>query len=314
MLEDALHSELIYKYSAPRLDLLKSTLIRFTQPNGLNDPFEARPRLLMDSLAPEDIESARAEAKMMGLSPDLPREQLEALFLRGFPAHRMDERSFPGLWPCHLPALREEPFESLGELDRFRADEAAREFMDAASKELGILCLTEDGHSQLMWAHYACSHSGVLLTFHREHAFFKEGMGLHRVEYAPRRVAVTSKDGLFRICGVRFEDAVPLPLRAFLRKHPVWSHEVELRMMRALSESVAQRLDKPDVYLFPVPPTALAAIVLGARASAEYVAAVRAILSSDGRWSHVRLFEAILDGQEMALNYEETEMRRGSSR
>ena len=33
-----------YKYvSAERIDILQNRLIRFTQPNAMNDPFEARP-------------------------------------------------------------------------------------------------------------------------------------------------------------------------------------------------------------------------------------------------------------------------------
>lgn len=165
---------LIYKYVAPRTEFLQTELYRFTQPNELNDPFEARPIVLINKYSREDCEVARAKAAADG-GPNLSQEELEGIYMSPATSYRFNEKHFPGLWPAHLPELRDEPFHSIEELDRFRADKTTSEFIDKANRTVGIFCLTRDPHSLLMWAHYADEHRGMLLAFDQDHAFFKRG-------------------------------------------------------------------------------------------------------------------------------------------
>lgn len=297
---------LIYKYvkfDHSRPGFLQTELFRFTQPNDLNDPFEARPRVLMNNYAPEDYEVARAKAAADGGSK-LSLEELEGIYMSPATSYRFDEKHFPGLWPAHLPELRNEPFHSIEELDRFRADKALSEFIDKASRTIGILCLTREPHSLLMWAHYANGHRGMLLAFDQDHAFFTRGNGLHAVEYREERVSITFNDGLMHFCGIHFEDSMSLFPRAFLRKHPIWSYEAELRMILPLDDCDKCENDKEQkIWLSRIPAEALCAIVLGARISKAVDKFVRLLLARDHRWTHIKLFQAVLDEKNMALNY-----------
>jgi hypothetical protein len=80
-------TDTFYKYlglkvnGTVRADFLTNGLFRFTQPNQLNDPFEVRPRFLMEAYAEEDIELAQDAA----LNAGFPRDQIEKflpLFLK----------------------------------------------------------------------------------------------------------------------------------------------------------------------------------------------------------------------------------------
>jgi len=292
---------LIYKYVFPRTEFLQTELYRFTQPNELNDPFEALPRVLINEQAPENYEMARAKAVSNG-GYNLSQEELERFYLSPAISYRFDEKIAPGLWPARLPELRDEPFKSIEELDRFRANKAASEFIARASKSMGIFCLTREPHSLLMWAHYANEHKGMLLAFDRNHAFFKKGSGLHSVEYREDRVAITSNDGLMHFCGIHFNDSVSLLPRAFLRKHPVWSYEAELRMILPLDECDKFESGKKR-YFFCIPSDALCAIILGARISKSVDKFVRLILTRDYRLKHIKLFRAKLNQKNMVLDY-----------
>src|SRR5262245_20350934 len=98
-----------YKYiglrddGAVRADFLKDGLFRFTQPDRLNDPFEVRPRVLMEAYSDEDTERARTEALRAGF----PRDDLDGflpLFLETIPRRRMTPEEFPGLAYPKRPA------------------------------------------------------------------------------------------------------------------------------------------------------------------------------------------------------------------
>jgi hypothetical protein len=98
----------IYKYS-PEPWFFEEGLIRFTQPSGLNDPDDARPDFLYGKYSPEDYADARRRAEQAGLT-SATNELLETFFLRPFPARRIDEKGFPGLWPFTETRLRKDPF------------------------------------------------------------------------------------------------------------------------------------------------------------------------------------------------------------
>jgi hypothetical protein len=63
---------------------------------------------------------------------------------------------------------------------------------------IGILCLAKRWDSGLMWAHYASSHTGFCVGFHREHPFFLSdgsSTGLRDVSYSENRVKVPLEKG-----------------------------------------------------------------------------------------------------------------------
>jgi len=235
--------------------------------------------------------------------PNISKEEIEIVYLGPAVDYRLDEKIAPGLWPARLRELRNEPFHSIEELDHFRANKASNDFIEKASRNVGIFCLTKEPHSLLMWAHYAADHKGMLLAFDQDHTFFKRGTGLHAVEYDEERLSITSNSGMTHFCGVRFENSIPLLLRAFLRKHPVWSNEAEVRMILPLVECDNRPSDNPFVYLFRIPAEALCAVVFGSRISEKDAKFIRLLSLKDHRWKHIKLFNAIFHKRDMALDY-----------
>jgi hypothetical protein len=104
----------------PRLTFLDNGLFRVTQPRALNDPFEMKPRVLLDEFADEDWAVARARAREMRMA-GADDETIRMLFLEAYPKGRFDETNFPGLYPARIPDLREEPFRTLAEIDAAHA-------------------------------------------------------------------------------------------------------------------------------------------------------------------------------------------------
>jgi hypothetical protein len=103
----------------------------------LNDPFEVKPRVILDELSDEDWAVARDGVRQAGM-PNDDDEVIRALFLEAYLAGRMDEKTFPGLYPARLPDLREEPFRSAAEIDAFRADQVRKEVERVLNDRIGV--------------------------------------------------------------------------------------------------------------------------------------------------------------------------------
>jgi len=160
---------------------------------------------------------------------------------------------------------------------------------------LGALCLSEVPDSLLMWSHYGASHAGFVLAFDACHPHFHENNGpndefrhLRRVVYREARPSATL---------VEF-DGVDM----FLVKSGHWSYEREWRIFRALSEAeVVIRAEPFGVHLFRIPPSALQAVILGARASPQTTESIASALRATSSLSHVRLKRAKTDSSHFLL-------------
>ena len=89
-------ARLLWKYLGvvqprePRLTFLENARFRITQPLALNDPFEMKPRVLLDDFAEENWAVARARAREVGM-PEADDETIRMLFLGTYPRHRIDD-------------------------------------------------------------------------------------------------------------------------------------------------------------------------------------------------------------------------------
>lgn len=273
-------------------DFLEHSQFRFSQPGALNDRYEALPKLVIEEYSDEDWEVARAQASASGL-PSPKESELEALFLRPFPARRFDEKSFPGLWPAREPRLRPAPFASLAEFDVAVAERLIELILKEANKSVAVFCLTSEP-SEAMFAYYGDGGSGLRVDFDENHPFFKGRT--RRVEYR-ERVAVSIRDGVVRFAGRTLQTEEVLNGRIgmwspdlFFRKAEGWSHEQEVRMLDELN-AASRVLDKRDrrgfpIHLFDVPSEAVLGIVLGEDVSAEALAGVAAAVRLP-RWKHL---------------------------
>ncbi|MBC7703327.1 MAG: DUF2971 domain-containing protein [Rhodoferax sp.] len=160
---------------------------------------------------------------------------------------------------------------------------------------LGAFCLSEVPDSLLMWSHYAESHAGFLLAFDARHPHFHEERSskdefrhLRRVIYREARPSATLQD---------FEG-----VDVFLVKSGHWAYEREWRIFRALSEAAVVYPGTPHpAHLFRFPPSALQAVILGARSSAETAAAVIEAIRASAELSHVKIKRARPDASHFLL-------------
>lgn len=290
----------LYKYMS-HCAFLENSLFRFSQPSALNDPEEALPHVRYGRYAPEDYEHARLEAQRYG-NYDISDEELEAMHLNPYPARRFDEKAFPDLWPAYLKELRQEPFYTIEEFDRFLAERAVQLFRESANRSIGIFSLSAcaDNH---MWAYYSSDHAGIAVVFDTTHDFFRDNGALCPVSYSDEPIYVSTQLGLIRVAGqqLRQEDVVrgqvgDIPRPLYLRKRPNWQHEQEWRIVRPLHEAVTVKsADMPyPVYLFRVPPESISAIIIGYKASDEVVGNIQRQVNGNSIWRHLTLQRRVI--------------------
>ena len=309
-----LPEDLLWKYigldraGELRLPLLGSCEFKITQPCDLNDPFEVKPFVLIDQYSAEDWVIARRRARESGMFMKEPSDDnVERLFLSTIPARRFDEKSSPTLWPARIPELREEPFQTIAEVDEFRARKLRDKVEQLLNETIGIFSMTEDPEQLVMWTHYAAEHRGIAVGFDRAHPSFQSAGLLARVEYADSRIPISSVGGFIRVAGHEFKEGKPLPVETLLRKHPAWDYEREWRLIVPLSRATAteSEADGITIYLFRFQEEAIRALIVGARVTREKAIEIRQRLSATGRWTHLRVLHAQLSNERFTLEFEE---------
>lgn len=215
----------LYKYvTAERIDILQNELIRFTQPTGLNDPFDMR--IVADELLSEqtwasfdkDLETiALNDLIEYIITEAFKRSELENAHLKQYP-HIRDEimrRLQPPDRKILVPeALRRK------EINNTKV--AAKRFlnnqgMDVAVK-FGVLSLTETPDNLLMWSHYATSHKGFVLELDTDHKVFSQPKS--RIETSFRKVRYVERR---KLKNLELESKGEYPLESFFLKSNYWS-------------------------------------------------------------------------------------------
>lgn len=311
---NVLPNGLLWKYiglderQRPRLDFLDDCLFRITQPRALNDPFEVKPRILLERYSEEDWHVARERALSSGMFPSgqCSDKDVEAFILAPYPSQRFDEKNFPGLYPAPIPELREEPFETIADIDEFRTRKVQEDVERLINEKVGIFSMTKTPSQLLMWAHYAAEHRGVVVGFNPGHPFFRQVGEFRRVEYLDQRVSISSNGGLIRIAGHQVKEGQLPPLETLLRKHPDWAYEDEWRLVVSLerADKVKRVPNREPIFLLRFPEGTIAALILGARVDADQVTRVYATMMAE-RWQHARLFRARLSENHFALQFVE---------
>jgi len=158
----------------------------------------------------------------------------------------------------------------------------------AFNENVGILSLSEISDNDLMWAHYADRHTGLVLCFDEQHTFFNR-----------RR---TENDEFYFVRKVRYSDGPPVSLATIdgdallITKGTKWSYEKEWRMLVPLKDATRSITIAGDiVHLFAFPPDVLRAVILGANATLDTETTVRDVLNDLPELRHVRLTRARLD-------------------
>jgi Protein of unknown function (DUF2971) len=279
----------LFKYIRPeRIDVVDKLEIRFTQPDALNDPFELRPH----------FDSIIAEADVLANFPQTPVD-LRPMVAQAYSMLSEDQRTMLPLDAAMREVeafmatddAREATAQGLRIFLRSMRDGAApiREAIYRAFNDnVGILSLSEIPDNELMWAHYADRHTGLVLCFDERHSFFNR-----------RR---TENDEFYFVREVRYSNRPAVSLATIdgdallITKGAKWSYEKEWRMLVPLRDATRSLTIAGDtVHLFAFPPDALQRIILGAHASLDTEACLQSVLSERPELRHVHVTRAIID-------------------
>ena len=208
----------LYKYV--KFEDLKRILngsIRFTQPGAFNDPFEMVPELY----APEEFENEEFHIRFSLTAP-----------------RREPDKNAP-----------EDDFDS-----DHGSDRTSRRILDSLNKEIGILSLSKNRSSLLMWSHYADAYSGAIIKFDEAHEFLT---GHFDMEYSEQRP---------RVHIANYTGDEPTPIAELCVKAKEWKYEREVRVVRRLTDCRCVDTDCGfPVYVMDVPSNCIESVILGER-------------------------------------------------
>jgi hypothetical protein len=274
----------LYKYvTEERISILKNGLIRFSQPQVFNDPFELKPQIssvLDDAYLKEDFDAQFSK---------ITREEYDSLpaYMRGL----VSFAAFRGL----AESKREQITQGMKLLSGHAAPHLKDIIYKGLEKHIGILSLTENPKNLLMWAHYANRHQGFVIEFDATHPFFDQRKSdkdehrfLKKVTYSEKRPD---------LCLSKVES-----FDEFLVKGADWSYEQEQRMLVSLADADSKIHAEPnDIYLFKVPFGAINSVLIGARATVSTVNNIEATIAGNSELKHIRRYKMEIHAERFDL-------------
>lgn len=300
----------LYKYVIPdRIDILKDGLIRFTQSDALNDPWEMRPfieRLMMDDTFEAEIAIKARKMDQKNLArlaaeniwKALPRNQRRQIPLAKFEIQvlqliRNNPEEFERLYAKNLEDT----------LQLYKAAEpiVIKNIPNILNKTVGVLSLSEKPNHPLMWSHYSANHSGFVISFDENHSFFTtrrsaedDLSGLHQIVYSADRPQLPS-----------LIDPSMTWIPLFFTKDHKWHHEKEWRMVRPLKDA-RKVIENPNgqVYLFDLPSDCISGIIFGCQMHGDQQDQYLELLKSDTRYKHISYSRALRDQKTFNLRLE----------
>lgn len=298
----------IYKYvTAERIDVLKEVYICFTQPSVFNDPFEVYPyfkamtndeyakKLINDCWNEKNLEKTVEEIYLEQSKknpfikhiPDL-KEKLKRLMALSKP---VGQDMFKSILTLNSPNSRQLVISSM------------RKSLDQV---VGILCLTEIPDNPIMWAHYSDSHQGFVIEFDEKHNYFDRRTKPEEIRRHLKKVTYSKKRPEILFYDSRLSDSENLDIwinKFFWNKSDFWEYEQEWRMFDTLSDCKRKiKKNNQDIYLFPLPLDCIKGIILGCRMSEENKSNFINLLQSDKKYSHIKIYHAVIDEKEFQLN------------
>jgi hypothetical protein len=148
----------------------------------------------------------------------------------------------------------------VGELDpEFKSencsDFVSRDILESLSKSMGVLSLSKNHDSLLMWSHYADEYSGAVIEFDSKHEFFQ---GQIEVDYRKNRPIKDISSYL--------NNNEPIPIAELCVKSEQWEYEAEVRVIRSFTDcEISDETDKFPIYTMKMPIECIKSIILGER-------------------------------------------------
>jgi hypothetical protein len=266
---------------AERVDVIRDLRIRFSPLGSLNDPYEELPFIDMENITATSV--ADIEDGMKRLWDRTPDEEKTA-----------ENKS----------TLEKGTAELIQTIQKMLSSKnIAHETMSLFNDTFGILSLSRSKHNLLMWSHYASSMSGYVIEFNEEDEFLHmptsngEKTNPKPVKYSEARqkieVGCTEKSEMM-----------------LFHKPIDWAYEQEERVLLSAMDPFFKITNKDlfgnDIYLYPIPATAIKAVYLGLRSSEELKSTI--IKSIKSNRINCTLYQAELSEKEYRLVFKVLEV------
>lgn len=272
----------LYKYMVKErvTDVLEGGMVRFTHLCDTNDTFEVRktfkrfggPKLakLLDRgaaslVTPEFIDREirkRMSEAGVDLPPALVRELLERQL--GIPVEDFIRSQMDGFVKMFVERI-----------DTFKSPE---DFLSEIGSTIMCFSLSERYDIATMWAHYAGNHSGLVIEFDTDHAWFKNESNRSETKLQKIKYLDNQNDELL-------DDLEA----AFSSKTTDWASEREWRLncsMKQIERTVEAGNEK--VHLRSFPAEAVVSVIVGYKASSETVGSIGTVLQRKYPWAKLR--------------------------
>lgn len=154
------------------------------------------------------------------------------------------------------PRSFNDPFDVLPHIETRANRVKAKNGVEINTSDIVVLCLAERIDSPSMWAHYANSHSGLLIGFNRRGRIIEDGLLFRKfgaVSYSHYRPSAAS-----------FEDLSDDKI--YFRKSSEWTYEREWRLVTSTVTDHGTKVDD-DHWSFQMFPRDVVTIVVGHRGS-----------------------------------------------
>lgn len=247
---------ILYKYMSNR-SFLGNLKVRFTQPCELNDPRELAPNIQIRNPIKyaTQIVNRNFQAGYLRMLLEHPSMTPEEAFGRCVSA----SKELIGRYASGDEDANKLIFDSI---------------MKITNRTIGVFSLTEFNNNELMWAHYAASHTGYVVGLDMDNEFFRRREGdpktcgeLTNVIYSDTPPTVYVDPG-----------TLDIPRELFFTKTTKWSYEHEWRLIRQLEN--ADEVVDGRVHLFSMPREAIVSLTFGAKFPDREIDEIKAAFSS----------------------------------
>ncbi|HMG04852.1 MAG TPA: DUF2971 domain-containing protein [Chthoniobacterales bacterium] len=272
----------VFKYCDARgVDILRNLELKITPPNQLNDVFEFSPHVICSAPRRMAKDALRDKATVR----ESYHEDKRSGFFVG------TEREYRRFWKSRRKTLLT-PLAG-GIVEKLPAVQAS--FARLQSRYGGVLCLTSNPDSAVMWSHYADQHRGIVVEFDSSWPLFAAGKGLRPVDYVRERPRWDEAAAEGSEAEKAQFDAV------IFHKNKEWSYESESRQLFLLHGLKRSPLDNGrEGYFLSIRAEIIISVRLGMRCDPETVAKTRDALKTPSL-SHVALKKAMPNDKEFSM-------------
>lgn len=271
---------LLYKYAHKHgVENLRSLELKITRLDQFNDPFEFLPTAVLTTPARTIRKIANDKA--------VQRSMYEKIKLLGYKGSFKQYRS-------DFSKTRKENIRSASNNPAI-PKKIRDNMLDSIKSNWGVLCLTADPASTLMWSHYADCHRGIVLGLDFNELPSDWTVKLHRVTYSGKRVEMSLKWMPGTIEHKNFINAMATT------KNSAWKYEDEYRLLFKLGGLTTRPLSNGTTGFFTAfPAETIREVILGCRCTPETERDLRAALDSP-HLKHVAVKRATIDETSFAL-------------